>query len=225
MKQGTMYAGRVKKAFTKIRAAAESIEAPPLDDPFNRLCIAIFGVAVGDERGEKFTSRLLTNMVDWNEVRISTVDEVETAIGTAPQSAKVRCRSLLDALQSVYEHENMLSLDRLRSMGRREARAYLEALDGVDDYAVAAVTLWSLGGHGIPVDDRLLEALHQADLVHPQASRGEVQAFLERHISAADAKEFYYVMSSFTPTKKTGSSTKKKKTATTSKRKTTRAKA
>ncbi len=224
MKQGTMYAGRIKKAFTKARSSYTSIDPPPLDDPLNRLCIAMFGSAVGDERGEKFTSRLLAHMVDWNEIRVSTVEEIEATIGSAPQSAKARCRPLLDALASVYECENVLSLDRLHTLGRRDARTYLEALKGVDDYAVASVTLWSLGGHAIPVDDRLLEALQIADLVHPQASRGEVQAFLERHISAADAKDFFYVMQTFSPTKKAGSSTKKKKATTKSKTKTAKAK-
>ncbi len=224
MKQGTMYAGRIKKAFAKARADSKPVEAPPLDDPLHRLCISIFGVAVGDERGEKYTTRLLTQMVDWNEIRVSTVEEIETAIGTAPQMAKARCRSLLDAMHAVYECENVLSLDRLRDMGRRDARAYLEALEGVDDYAVASVTLWSLGGHAIPVDDRLLEALQVADLVHPLATRGEVQAFLERHISAADAKDFYFVMQTFTPTAKASSSAKKKKATTKGKRKTTKAK-
>jgi len=224
MKQGTMYAGRVKKAFAKARASTTSIEAPPLDNPLNRLCQAIFGSAVGDDRGDKYITRLLNYMVDWNEVRVSTVDEIEAAIGTAPQAAKQRCRALLDVLGAVYQCENVLSLDRLHDMGRRDARTYLEALKGIDDYAVASVTLWSLGGHAIPVDDRLLEALRTADLVHPQATRGEVQAFLERHISAADAKEFFFVMQSFSPIKKASSSTKKKKTATKSKRKSKKAK-
>ena len=47
----------------------------------------------------------------------------------------------------------------------------------------------------------LLQALRDADLVHPTAERGEVQAFLERHISASEAKEFCLVMRSFAPDK------------------------
>ncbi len=82
-------------------------------------------------------------------------------------------------------------------MGRRDAKHFLEKLDGVDEFATAAVLLWSLGGHAIPVDDRLLEALRQADLVHPEATRAEVQAFLERNISAAEAKRFCLAMRTF----------------------------
>ena len=59
------------------------------------------------------------------------------------------------------------------------------------------VALWSLGGHGIPIDDRLWQALRDADLVHPSADRGEVQAFLERHVAASEAKAFCILMRSF----------------------------
>ena len=57
--------------------------------------------------------------------------------------------------------------------------------------------LWSFGGHAIPVSDTFLQALREAELAHPHATRAEVQAFLERNINAAQAKEFCLVMRSF----------------------------
>ena len=66
----------------------------------------------------------------------------------------------------------------------------METLKGVDEYAVAYVVLWSFGGHAIPVWNNVLGALREANLVHPTATRAEVQAFLERNVPAADAQAF-----------------------------------
>jgi len=199
MKQGTLYSSRLKKGYARFRQSVPKPEIPGSDDPLHRLGIAIFAVECDEEQATRAIDNALDAMVDWNEIRVSSPSEVNRATGGTITNGLRHCRRLIAALDAVYERENRLSLNRLRSMGRREARQYLETLSAVDDYAVASVLLWSLGGHGVPVSDRLLTSLREANLVHPSANRGEVQAFLERHISAADAKEFSIVMQSFTP--------------------------
>lgn len=201
MKRGTVYATQVKKAYAKVRESIRKPEIPEPGDPLECLAAAVLGVAGYEDEAEEATARLLSAMVDWNEIRVSSAPEVSRAMGDRIPNAAEHAQRLIDALQAIYDRENRISLDRLKSIGRREARQYLEELDGVDDYVAASILLWSLGGHGIPVSDRLLQALRDADLVHPTAERGEVQAFLERHISASEAKEFCLVMRSFAPDK------------------------
>ncbi len=208
MKNGTMYATRVARAYAKFRSTVEKPDIPEPDDPIRRLAIAVLGVECGDEQAARAVDRAFDVMVDWNEIRVSSAFELNQATGNAIPSGVKRCQQLIRALQAIYDRENRLSLDRLKGMARREARHFLEQLDGVDDHAVAAIVLWSLGGHAIPVNDTLLAALQKAELVHPNATRAEVQAFLERHISATDAKEFGLIMSSF----KGSAVTRKKRT-------------
>ena len=197
MKDGTRYASRLKKAYAKLRPSVPDPTIPEPGDPVRRLAIAVLGVECGDAEANRAIDRLFTTMVDWNEVRVSNVEQVYRVIGDRIPQGLDRSRRLIDALQAIYEREHKISLDRLKSIGRREARDYLEALEGVDDYAAAAVMLWNFGGHAIPVSDPFLEALRAAELVHPHATRAEVQAFLERNINAAEAKEFCVVMRSF----------------------------
>lgn len=198
MKEGTAYAARLKKAYARLRAGAGSPPVvPDADDPLRRLAVAVLGVGLGDDAAEAAVERMLAQMTDWNEVRVSQVPEILQALGISGPAATNAAQHLRDALQGIYQRENRMSLDRLRNLGRREARAYLEGIKGLDAYAVASICLWSLGGHAIPVDDRLLAALRTEGLVHPEATRDEVQAFLERHVSAADAKGFCVVMRGF----------------------------
>lgn len=202
MKNGTAYAAKLKRAFTKLRQTAPTAKPPETDEIVRCLAVSILGVGCSHAEAERAISRALKVMVDWNEIRVSTAAEVNRATGNSIPKGTQRCKQLIDALQSIFYCENSISLDRLRSMGRREARHYLEALNGVDEYAVASVLLWGLGGHAIPVNDKLLSLLRSADLVNPTADRAEVQAFLERHVNAASAQEFCLVMQSLSPTKR-----------------------
>ncbi len=197
MKNGTVYAARLKRAYAKLRQSTPKPQVPDPTEPLRQLGVAVLAVGCTDAEGERAIDRALNTMVDWNEMRVSSAIELNKATGNAVPQGVQRCQALIDALQSVYDRENRLSLDRLKSLGRREARPYLEQLAGTDEYAVASVLLWSLGGHAIPVNNRLLQSLRDADLVNPSADRAEVQAFLERNISAADAREFCLIMRCF----------------------------
>ena len=194
MKDGTRYASTFKRAYAKLRQSAATPAIPEPDDPVRRLAIAILGVECGDAAAAKGLERAFTVVLDWNELRVSNPDEVHRALGGS--IPREHCERLLRALRAISARENKIGLDRLKTLGRREARQYLETLDGVDEYATASVVLWSLGGHAIPVNDRMLAALRRSDLVHPSADRGEVQAFLERHVGAADAKETCLILQS-----------------------------
>ncbi len=218
MKNGTRYAERIKKAYARFRQTVVQPNIPDPGDPLRQLAIATLSVGSTDTVGRRAVDRALETLVDWNDMRVSSATELSQATGNAVPRGAARCQRLIKVLQSVYDRENRMSLDRLRTLARRDAKHFLEELDGIDVYAVASVLLWSLGGHAIPVGDRLLNELRAADLVHPDATKAEVQAFLERHVSAADARTFCLVMQSFksqktSPAKRTSKKvvTKKKK--------------
>ncbi len=197
MKNGTMYAGRLKKAFAKVRQhEPDGAAVSELDDPLRRMAVGILGVDCGDEAAEAAVDRILSVMADWNEVRVSHPTQIQRLVGEAIPQGLTRCQQVASALQSVFDRENRLSLERLRGLGRRDARLYLEKLNGIGEHAVASVLLWSLGGHAVPVPTVMLDALRSAELVNPTATIDEVQAFLERNVPATEAKEFCVAMRS-----------------------------
>jgi len=193
-----------------MKKSAAIAEIPEWPDPIERLATAILGIECGDHQALRAVKKLNEAMVDWNEVRASYPVELHRVIGNQVPSAELRCASLIRALNAIYNREHVVSLERLRSIGRREARHYFDDLDGVDSYAAASVILWSLGGHAIPVGDRALTALRGADLVHPTAGRADVQAFLERHVAADKAKETALVLEAFGAATKSARSARKK---------------
>ncbi len=81
MKQGTLYAGRLKKAYAKIHKQTPVPETPLPTEPLHQLAIAAFAVSCGEGHAAKIVDSLLANMAGWNEVRVSRPAEVSKAIG------------------------------------------------------------------------------------------------------------------------------------------------
>ncbi len=194
MKNGTFYAKRVKRFFSKLKQEYESPEAPEPLDPVRALMLGLLSRETTEANAKRALDSLFEAMVDYNELRVSTIPEISERIETYIPNAAKRADALRRVLNAIYHKQHRVSLDRLHKLGRREARHYLESLDGMDAHAAASVVLWSLGGHAVPVDVRMLERLRQEELVEPSASIEEVQAFLERNIPATDAREFCILM-------------------------------
>ncbi len=197
MKNGTLYAKRVKDLYHKLKAQAEKTEPEAPTEPTEQLVVALLGETTSLESGRRALGRLLERMIDLNEIRVSSVNEVAAALGDCVPDPEARADALIRALNAVFRKEHAVSLAKLAGKGMREARAYLESLDGMSPFAAAAVVHWSLHGHAIPVSVPMLSALKAAQLAHPDARLDEVQAFLERNISAGEAHQFVVTMEPF----------------------------
>ena len=190
MKHGTAYAKRLKRFYSRIK----KIECPPSlaepADPLEQLVLSILSLDTSRAHARRALDKLLAIMVDFNEIRVSPPRQLADLIAPYVPNSLACASRLCGILNAVFNSLNTLRLDALRSLGKREARHRLEKLDGIDPYCVASVLLWGLGGHAVPVNNPGLSALRREELVGPKSSIAEVQAFLERHISPADAKVF-----------------------------------
>ena len=194
MKNGTHYAKRLKRTFGALKQEYGVPEIPPPSDGVDQLLLAILQHYTSDAKAVKALKQLRDEMVDINEARVTTVPELVAVFGDQVPHAAEAAGVIHRALNAVFYREHTVTLDMLQRTGRREAKAYLDSLDGVDAYCVASVRLWSLGGHAIPMSAALFQALHRAELIDPSATPDEAQAFLERNVPAAEAKVFCLLM-------------------------------
>ncbi len=199
MKNGAEYAKRIKRLFKQLQREDKADSDAPAEPTSvtEQLIIAVLSVNTTAEQGRRAYRRLRDRMVDLNEIRVSSPAEITQSVRDLIPTSTERSKALVTTLNSVFQHEHCVDLERLHAMGVRDARRYLESLHGIDPYTVAFVLLWSLGGHAIPVSNRLLEALRADDLIAPDCQVAAVQSFLERHVSAADAKQFCRLMERF----------------------------
>jgi endonuclease III len=213
MKNGAEYAKRIKRLFKQLQREDKADSTAPADptDPTEQLIVSILSLNTTSEQGRRAYRRLCDRMVDFNELRVSSPAEITHTVRDLIPTSSDRAKALVNTLNAVFQQEHRVDLGRLQSMGIRDARRYLEKLHGIDPYTVASITLWSLGGHAIPVNNRLLDALRADELVAPECSVADVQSFLERHVSAKDARQFCRVMEKFAAARGRSGSTRTKR--------------
>jgi len=148
-----------------------------------------------DHAGQSLT-RILSETVDYNELRICTRDELVSLVTNRHPRATERCERLRSTLQDVYEREHRLSLETLCEQSKRDARAYLESLDGIPHFVSARVLLLTLGGHRFPVDSRIVGLLHAEGLCADRKTDVGIASELERAVRAGGATDAYLSLES-----------------------------
>ncbi|GMV96586.1 MAG: hypothetical protein HRF43_04800 [Phycisphaerae bacterium] len=197
MKHGSEYAKQIRRLWRQMLRQFGKPRVPEPTDPIEQLILGILGACTSDHKAAAVYRRLREHTVDLNELRVTPAMELAELIGPGLPLAREKARRIVDALNAIRRRQDKLDLSFLQQRGRREAREYLESLEGVDKSAAASVVLFSLGGHAIPVDDLILYVLRQEGAVDPGADIAEVQGFLERTIPAAEAAEFSILLSRY----------------------------
>jgi endonuclease-3 len=103
------------------------------------------------EQADRAYKNLRDRFFDWNEVRVSSVREVEDAL-EGLSNTEGRAQRLLTFLQEVFETTFSFDLEGLVKKGVKQAAKHLTRYQAADDYVGAWVIQRTLGGHAVPLD-------------------------------------------------------------------------
>jgi hypothetical protein len=148
----------------------------------------------GTARAEAALKRLLHAVVDYNELRVCLPDELARILGERYPRALDRAARLRAALNDLYRREHAVTFQPLTGMPKRDARLYLDALDGVPPFVAARMTLLTLGGHAFPADDRILVALKEEQAAPPDLPIDGAESWLERQFRSGEAVGAYLLI-------------------------------
>ncbi len=181
-----IYAKRLKLLLKKLETAVVEKPVRPQRDPVHEVIHAFMVWNATLEQAEKAHAALLADVLDINELRVCDPDEIVEIIGPRYPMAQERAHHLKRTLHAIYQREHAVSLAAVATKPKREARAYLDSLEGIVPHVAASVMLLSLEGHAIPVDDHLLKRLQEDVVVDADADAAAAQSFLEYQVRASD---------------------------------------
>ncbi len=138
--------------------------------------------------------KLHSAVIDYNEMRVCLPDEIAGMIGERYPRAIERAARLRSVLNELYRREHAVSLAKAANLGKREAREYLESLEGMPPFVAARMALVALGGHAFPLDERTHAALQEEGAVPPGLSLHDASGWLERQFRAGEALPAFLVM-------------------------------
>jgi endonuclease III len=142
------------------------------------------------EQANQALSRFKDGFFDWNEVRVSTVDEIQGALAGLPDP-EGRAQKIRRFLRQLFERTYGFTLEALVKKSLKDAIKSIQEYEALEsDYVLATVIQQALGGHAIPVDEPARRALGRLGIAEPDADNLAIRSQLERAVPKNRGTEF-----------------------------------
>jgi endonuclease-3 len=180
--------------FTALRKRYEPAE-PEARPVLEQFLYAVCREGTTREQADRAFRSLQERFFDWNEIRVSSVREVEEALCDLP-NADVRAQRLISLLQEVFETTFSFDLESLQKKGVKQAAKQLGRYQAASDFAVAWIVQQALAGHAVPLDEPSVRTLRRLGLVDEDQQDAEaLRASLEHLVPKARAALFSELVS------------------------------
>jgi endonuclease III len=179
---------------TNIHALLKKRYKPKAEPSASRLSVlkaVVYGICHEDttrEQANQALSRFQDEFYDWNELRVSSLEEIEESLAGIPDPDG-RAQRIRRFLRQLFNRTYGFTLDALAKKPLKEALKVLQTYDAfASDYVTATVIQQALGGHAIPIDkagQRVLERVGVSESEIPA-----LRAILERAVPKNRGVEF-----------------------------------
>ena len=161
--------------------------------------IMLYGICLENlnrEAAEKAYERLLKSFHDLNEVRVSSIDEVEVVFHDLPQ-ADWRALRVRTALQHVFESTYTFDFDGLTRKTLELATKQMSKIKSLTPFVRSYTLQQAMGAHLLPIDDRMNAALVWLGVVEADSTPEHTSETLKAAVRKADGLEFCQVLRAF----------------------------
>jgi endonuclease-3 len=151
----------------------------------------VYGICHEDttrEQANQALSRFEDEFFDWNELRVSSVEEIQESLAGIPDPDG-RAQRIRRFLRQLFNRTYGFTLDALAKKPLKEALKVLQTYDAfASDYVTATVIQQALGGHAIPVDKSAHRVLDRVGVSESEVPA--LRAILERAVPKNRGVEF-----------------------------------
>jgi endonuclease III len=190
MKNATKHAEELKSLLKRL-VKDHKPEPRQAQDPLKALVRAAMSFDVPDARADEAMRHIEREFVDLNELRVATDLEIQELLGTRYPAIERRVAMITQSLNDIFEREHTLSLDRLKTVSKRDARQFLRELPDIHPFVEAYVVLFAFDGHAFPMDEETLDYLREQGIVEDGATLDEAQRFVEHQLKAEECHDLY----------------------------------
>jgi endonuclease III len=166
-------------------------KAEPNGSRLSVLKAVVYGICHEDttrEHANQALSRFEDEFFDWNELRVSSVEEIQESLAGIPDPDE-RAQRIRRFLRQLFNRTYGFTLDALAKKPLKDALKVLQTYDAfASDYVTATVIQQALGGHAIPVDKSAHRVLDRVGV--SEAEIPALRVILERAVPKNRGSEF-----------------------------------
>jgi endonuclease III len=142
------------------------------------------------EQANQALSRFKDGFFDWNEVRVSSIAEIQSTLAGLSDT-EGRAQRIRRFLRQLFEKTYGFTLEALTKKPLKESLKVLADYEAFSsDYVEATVVQQALGGHAIPVDGPARRALERLGIADHATETAALRGLLERAIPKNRGVEF-----------------------------------
>jgi endonuclease III len=193
MKNAGKHSDELKSLFKRLLREGKPEPRQTLE-PLDALVRGAMGYDVSDNRAEEAVKAIGKEFVDLNELRAATDLEVQELLGVRYPAIEERVPMITQCLNDIFEREHTMSLDRLKTVSKRDARQFLRELPGMQPFVEAFIMLMAFDGSAFPMDQEMLDYLRDEEILDEQTTIVEAQKFVENHVKGEELYDFYVVL-------------------------------
>jgi endonuclease-3 len=146
------------------------------------------------EQANQALSRFKDGFYDWNEVRVSSLDEIQGVLAGLGDP-EARAQKVRRFLRQLFDKTYEFNLEALTKKPLKDAVKALEEYEVLaSDYVLATLIQQALGGHAIPVDAPIRRALGRLGVADPETDDAALRGLLERAVPKNRGGEFVDLM-------------------------------
>ncbi len=194
MKDSVDYASQFKKLCNRLRRELGAPAKPDPLDPTTEIVLACLTAYAAETQAKTALHHLQRAFVDINELRVCRIDEITEVLGSNFPHAKDVAGQIITLLKQIFDRQDHFNLSLFQSGGKREAKTFLESLEGSTPYVVSRVMLHCMNAHFFPVNPSMQEMLRSEEVIDPEADAAALQVFLERQIPASKIQKTYALL-------------------------------
>lgn len=194
MRNSKQYAQNIQKLYRSLKRKHPKVKKVEYEGILEALIHSLVLEHMTETATKSTFRRFSDHFIDFNDMRVSRPEEIVEMLGEDNKAARIVASNIIKVLTTIFRKYNTINLESLRKAGKRQARATLEKFDDVSSFCVDYCMLTAMGGHAIPLTEKMVEFLRDNELVHPSADANEIGGFLARQISASNAYEFYSLL-------------------------------
>ncbi len=189
------------KAQDKIRALTNFVETSsrPLNAAYRNYPKEILELVLfhkmhfymSEEEALQRFRRLKTAFVDWNEVRISSVKEIQEVFEGIPDSLDLSI-FVKDLLEQLHRQNQVMSLEFLAEKNLGDIRRYLRGIKGVDPATIDLILRLRKEHPVLPVSASMERTFLRLGVVRPGDNREQKEKYLHNLIDQEQALPFHH---------------------------------
>jgi endonuclease-3 len=142
------------------------------------------------EQANQALSRFKDGFFDWNEVRVSSIEEIQSTLA-GMSDTEARGQRIRRFLRQLFERTYGFSLEAQTKKSLKDAIKSLQEYEALSsDYVLATVIQQALGGHAIPVDEPARRVLERLGIAEPALDNPALRAVIERAVPKNRGVEF-----------------------------------